>query len=46
MTGTVLQLAGLVALITAGVLVSVPVALGAVGVVLLYLGLASDRGGA
>lgn len=44
MAGTVLQLIGLAALITAGVLVSVPVALGAVGVVLLYLGLAAERG--
>jgi len=45
MTGTVLQLIGLAALVTAGILISVPVALGAVGVVLLYLGLASERGG-
>ena len=45
MFGTVLQLVGLACLVTAGVLVSLPVALGAVGVLFVYLGLAADRGG-
>lgn len=45
MLGTALQLFGLAALIAAGVLVSLPCTLGAVGVVLMYLGLAAERGG-
>lgn len=45
MLGTVLQLTGLVLLIAAGVLVSVPATLGAAGVAALYVGLAADRGG-
>lgn len=45
MFGTALQIFGLVCLIAAGVLVSLPCTLGAVGVTALYLGLAADRGG-
>lgn len=45
MIGTVLQLTGLGCLIAAGVLVSLPCTLGAVGVVAMYLGLAAERGG-
>lgn len=45
MFGTALQLAGLVCLLVAGALISVPCTLGAFGVVALYLGLAADRGG-
>lgn len=44
MLGSVLQLVGLACLVAAGVMVSVPVALGAVGVAVLYVGLAADRG--
>ena len=44
MFASVLQLVGLALLFTAGVLVSVPCALGAAGVVALYLGLAAERG--
>lgn len=45
MFGTILQLSGLALLFVAGLLVSVPAALGAAGVVALYIGLAADRGG-
>ncbi len=45
MIGTVLQLSGLVLLFVAGLMLSVPAALGAAGVVALYVGLAADRGG-
>jgi hypothetical protein len=45
MLGSILQIAGLALLVSAGILVSVPATLGAAGVVALYLGLAADRGG-
>jgi hypothetical protein len=45
MLGSVLQITGLLLLVAAGILVSVPATLGAAGVVALYLGLAADRGG-
>jgi hypothetical protein len=44
MLATLLQIVGLVLLVTAGCLVSLPVALGAAGVVVLYVGVAADRG--
>jgi hypothetical protein len=45
MFATVLQLVGLLLLLTAGILVSLPVALGAAGVACLYVGLAADKVG-
>ena len=44
MLATLLQLAGLTLLVTAGCLISLPVALGACGVAVLYVGMAADRG--
>jgi hypothetical protein len=43
MFATLLQVVGLALILVAGVLVSIPVAVAAVGVVAVYVGLAAER---